>query len=225
MIKIQNISKYYKEKLIVHKISFEVKPSELAVIYGVNGSGKTTIIKMITGLISKNSGNVNLIPSNKNKISIFLGHEMLITKLTVKEYLFFVGKLKETQEIEEKILSLSLKLNFDKYLNELIMNLSFGTKTKVLFAACLINEPKILIMDEPFIGVDLITLQQLVKILSELKHNGCTIFISSHQVDILEKITDKIIILKDNEIILDEYVKNISFNNSNELTSFILSKL
>ncbi|NHN27375.1 ABC transporter ATP-binding protein [Flavobacterium jejuense] len=221
MVEIKNIYKQYGGKTILNDINFTINSGEIAVIYGVNGAGKTTLIKCMIDLI-KYDGVVKLIPNDKNQIGIYLGHEVLIEKLKVSEYLYLAGHLKNLskEEIKNKINTLADKLNFIEHLNDLISNVSFGTKTKVLLAASVINSPKLLILDEPFTGLDLIIVDEVVALLKELKKDNCTIFISSHQVNILEDIIDKIFILKNKEIIY-----NGSVNKNTDLTNFVLSYL
>jgi ABC-2 type transport system ATP-binding protein len=87
------------------------------------------------------------------------------------------------------------------------------------------NNPKVLIMDEPFIGIDLVTLEKLMKVLVELKINGCTILISSNQVEFLESIIDKVLILKDNKILIDKTIEDLNIQNFKQLSNMILTHL
>lgn len=227
MIKVENLSKKFSSTVVLENINFSIEKGEFAVIYGRNGAGKTTLIKCLAGLIQSNIGIINLVPSNKKKIGLYLGHEVLIDKLTVKEYIFLAGKLKGllNDEIESKITELSQTLDLVIHLNKLISKISFGTKSKVLFATSILNDPEILIMDEPFIGLDLIVIKKVVNTLSRLKENGCTIFISSHQVDILENFTDKILILKNQTIVLEEKTKNLNIKSTDQLSDLVLTYL
>lgn len=227
MIKIGNLFKKYNSNVVLNDINFTIQNGELAVIYGLNGTGKTTLIKCLTGLMKPNSGSIQIIPDEKSKIGLYLGHEMLIEKLTIKEYLFFTGILKclTKKDIESKILHYSKILNYETYLNEYISKISFGTKSKVLLTAAILNDPKILIMDEPFIGMDIPTIKTVTDILKNFKENDCTILISSHQVDLLENCIDKILILKNQKIILEKQINELNLDNKNQLTDLILSYL
>ena len=227
MIKVVNLSKRFNSTIVLENINFLIEEGELAVIYGRNGAGKTTLIKCITGLIKPNMGIINFVPGNQNKIGLYLGHEVLINKLTVKEYIFLAGKLKglSNDEIESKITELSQTLDFALHLNKLICEISFGTKSKVLFSISILNDPEILILDEPFIGLDLIAIKEVVNVLSNLKQNGCTIFISSNQVDILENITDKFLILKNQTIIVEKKIKDLNIESIDQLSHLVLTYL
>ena len=227
MIKVENLTKRFNSNIILENINFLIEKGELSVIYGRNGAGKTTLIKCLIGLLKPNTGTVNLIPNNKNKIGLYLGHEMLIDKLTVKEYILLAGKLKGllNNEIESKITEISQTLDFEAHLNKLISTISFGTKSKVLLATSIINDPEILVMDEPFIGLDLIAIKEVVNVLSNLKEKGCTLFISSNQVDILENFTDKILILKNQTIILEKKINTLNIESTDQLSDLVLTYL
>jgi ABC-type multidrug transport system ATPase subunit len=140
-------------------------------------------------------------------------------------YLSAVLKNISHSDIEKKILEFSKILNFENYLNQYISKLSFGTKSKILFTVATMNNPKVLIMDEPFIGIDLVTLEKLMKVLVELKINGCTILISSNQVEFLESIIDKVLILKDNKILIDKTIEDLNIQNFKQLSNMILTHL
>ncbi|MFH6999399.1 ATP-binding cassette domain-containing protein [Flavobacterium sp. FlaQc-57] len=227
MIKVENLSRKFNSTIVLENINFLIEKGELAVIYGRNGAGKTTLIKCLAGFIKVNNGAINLVPNDKKKIGLYLGHEVLIDKLTVKEYIFLAGKLKALTNnvIESKITEFSQTLDFAIHLNKLISEISFGTKSKILLAISILNDPQILIMDEPFIGLDLITIQEVVKILSNLKEKGCTLFISSNQVDILENFTDKILILKNQTIVLEKKIKDLDITSINQLSDLVLTYL
>jgi ABC-2 type transport system ATP-binding protein len=227
MISIINVTKKYDNATVLKDLSLVIPKGNLAVIYGENGAGKTTLIKSIIGLIKIDNGTISINPNSKEKTGIYLGHDFLINKLQVREYLFLCGILKNINEddLKIKIKEISRKLNFEKYLDYLISKVSLGTKTKILFSSAILNDPEILIMDEPFLGIDILTLNEMIIILNQLKKEGCTIFISSHQVDILENIIDKIFILKNGKIIIDDTIQNLGICNPTQLTNFVIKNI
>jgi ABC-2 type transport system ATP-binding protein len=227
MINILNLTKKYKSLVVFENLSLTIPKGNLAVIYGKNGAGKTTLIKSILNLINVDAGTIDIMPDSKLEIGVYLGHEFLLERLTVREYLFLCGILKKISEddLKFRIAEISKKLNFEIYLDNLISDISLGTKTKVLFSSSILNHPKVLIMDEPFLGIDLITLDEIINILKELKQNGCTILISAHQVDVLENIIDKIVILKEGKIIVDDTIDNLNFQDISHLTKFVIEKI
>jgi ABC-2 type transport system ATP-binding protein len=227
MIEVNNLIKSFGSKLVLDNVNFKVCEGEFTIIYGLNGEGKTTIIKCIIGFLERNSGVIQISPKDKTMIGLYMGHEMLIEKLTVYEYLMYVGALKNLSPdfVKNKIKNYSQLLNFELYLNQFISQVSFGTKSKVLFTASIINEPKLLILDEPFIGLDLIAFKEISNILFSLKKDGCTIFISSHQVNNLSFLIDKILILSNKKIVLEKPIDELKINDDTELTNFIISYL
>lgn len=227
MIKVEKLSHEFNSDIILNDINFTIEKGKLAVIYGKNGAGKTTLIKCLVGLIKPTNGNINITPNNKKAIGVYLGHEMLIEKLTIREYLTLAGTLKGLikDKIESKIIEFSQNLNFSDHLDKSISKISFGTKSKVLFVASIINDPEILIMDEPFIGMDLIAIKEVVNVLTTLKKNGSTLFISSHQVDMLETFIDQILILKNQKIILNQNIDNLNIKSINQLLDLVLTNL
>jgi ABC-type multidrug transport system ATPase subunit len=227
MIKVEKLSHEFNSDIILNDINFTIEKGKLAVIYGKNGAGKTTLIKCLVGLIKPTNGNINITPNNKKAIGVYLGHEMLIEKLTIREYLTLAGTLKGLikDKIESKIIEFSQNLNFSDHLDKSISKISFGTKSKVLFVASIINDPEILIMDEPFVGMDLIAIKEVVNVLTTLKKNGSTLFISSHQVDMLETFIDQILILKNQKIILNQNIDNLNIKSINQLLDLVLTNL
>jgi ABC-2 type transport system ATP-binding protein len=227
MIEVKKLKKSFESKLVLDNVNFKVCEGEFAIIFGLNGEGKTTIIKCLIGLLERDSGFIQLSPEDKSMIGLYMGHEMLIEKLTVYEYLMYVGVLKNLSSdfIKNKIKKYSHLLNFEMYLNKFISQISFGTKSKVLFTASIINEPKLLILDEPFIGLDLITFKEISNIMLSLKKEGCTIFISSHQINNISSLIDKILILSNKKIVLEKSIDDLKIYNDTELTNYIISYL
>lgn len=227
MINVKKLNKKYGSETVLNNISFTIKEGDLGVIYGRNGAGKTTLIKSVTGFIEADFDMVSILSENKPEVGVYLGHEMLLEKLTVREYLHLSGTLKKVpkSELTVKIKELSEKLNFNDYLDKYISKLSFGTKSKVLFASALLNNPKVLILDEPFTGMDLISIKETVKLLQELKEKGCSVLVSSHQVDVLDNVIDRVIILKDNVIVFDNDAISCKGNNQEDFVNFILSRI
>ncbi|MCB0747621.1 MAG: ABC transporter ATP-binding protein [Ignavibacteriae bacterium] len=229
MIRVENLTKTFDSKTILEDINFTVNHGEIAMIYGLNGVGKTTLIKCMLGFIPFDKGIVEIKPSTKSEIGLYLSHDMLIEKLTISEYLFIAGILKglSKEYIKNFIIEYAKRLRFEEHLKSYISKISFGTKSKVLLTASLINKPKTLILDEPFIGLDLISIKEISKILLETKKQGCSIFISSHQVDIVDDIIDKIIILKEKRIVFEKSSEDFikEGGNKNKLSETIISYL
>ena len=163
-IKINNLSKKYKEALVVKNINFELKKGSIVGLLGPNGCGKTTTIGMILGLIKPSSGNVLIngvnIEKEKNrtkileKINFISPYVELPKKLSIEENLKVYGKLYGVNNLNEKIPNLMQDLNLIEFRNRKTGELSSGQKNRVSLAKALINEPEILLLDEPTASLD-----------------------------------------------------------------------
>jgi len=216
MLKLENITKYYGDFLAVDNLSFEVKEGEIFGLLGVNGAGKTTTFRMIMGLLEPSSGSVTL---NGKKIDYsvtdnigFLTEERsLLTKMTVKEQCLFYGTLKGMDE--EKILSrlkeLLKKFGIEEYYDKKIKELSKGNQQKIQFITAIINEPKLLILDEPFSGLDPFNVELFKNEITEMASKGSMIIFSSHRMEHVELFCKKLVVLMNGKSVLDGYLKDI----------------
>ena len=202
MLQVKNITKYYGDNLAVDNLSFTVKDGEIFGLLGSNGAGKTTTFRIIMGLLDSNSGSVTL---NDKKIDYNMTDQIgfvteersLLTKMTVREQVIYYGRLKGLSESEIlKRLDIWLeKFQITDYKNRKIKELSKGNQQKIQFIAAVINNPKLLILDEPFTGLDPINVGQLKDAIYELQKNGCSIIFSSHQMEHIEQFCEKLVIL------------------------------
>ena len=216
MLKVDNIVKYYGKNCAVNHLSFEVKDGEIFGLLGENGAGKTTTFRIIMGLLNSDEGTV-LLNGKKidydvtNKIGYLTEERSLLTKLTVKEQIVFYGILKgmTEEEVLSKLDSLLKEFDIEDYKNRKIKELSKGNQQKIQFIAAVINDPILLILDEPFTGLDPINVDMFKKYIRKLQKNGCSIIFSSHQMEHIEEFCEKLIILVKGKSILDGYVKDI----------------
>lgn len=216
MLQVKNITKYYGDNLAVDNLSFTVKDGEIFGLLGSNGAGKTTTFRIIMGLLDSNSGSVTLngkkIDYNMtDQIGFVTEERSLLTKMTVKEQVIYYGRLKGLSESEIlKRLDIWLeKFQITDYKNRKIKELSKGNQQKIQFIAAVINNPKLLILDEPFTGLDPINVGQLKDAIYELQKNGCSIIFSSHQMEHIEQFCEKLVILVKGKPVLEGYLKNI----------------
>lgn len=219
MLKVENITKYYGDNLAVDNLSFTVKNGEIFGLLGSNGAGKTTTFRIIMGLLDSNSGNVTLDGqkidySITDKISFVTEERSLLTKMTVKEQVIYYGRLKglTEKEILERLDMWLEKFQITDYKNRKIKELSKGNQQKIQFIAAVINEPKLLILDEPFTGLDPINVGQLKAAIYELQKKGCSIIFSSHQMEHIEQFCEKLVILVKGKTVLEGYLKDIKEN-------------
>ena len=226
MLTVKNITKMYDKLKAVDNLSFEVNDGEIFGLLGENGAGKTTTFRIIMGLIDANSGSV-LLNGKKidyeltDKIGFVTEERSLLTKLTVKEQIEFYGTLKSMskEDIDKKLDYWLERFEISSYKNRKIKELSKGNQQKIQFISAIINEPKLLILDEPFTGLDPINVKVIKDAIFELKEKGCSIIFSSHQMEYIEDFCEKLVILVKGKAILEGNLKDIkeSFAKKNIL--------
>lgn len=216
MLSVKNIVKYYGDNCAVNNLSFDVKSGEIFGLLGENGAGKTTTFRIIMGLLESDSGSVTLNGekidySITDKIGFLTEERSLITKMTVKEQLLFYGALKsmDSDAIMKKMDILLKEFEMEEYKNRKIKELSKGNQQKIQFIAAVMNEPKLLILDEPFTGLDPINVALFKKHIRLLQQKGCSIIFSSHQMEHIEEFCEKLVILVKGKSILEGYISDI----------------
>ena len=227
MLDIKNFSKEYsKGQKAVDNISLNVNGGEIFGFIGHNGAGKTTTIKAIVGILDFNDGDILVNgKSIKNdtieckKIMAYIpDNPDLYEALTGIQYLSFIADIyKISKEQREKLIKYyGDKLELTKYLGDLISSYSHGMKQKLAVISALINKPKLLILDEPFVGLDPKASHTLKEIMRELCNEGSAIFFSTHVLEVAEKLCDKIAIIKDGKIVVVGSTEQVKGNNSLE---------
>lgn len=216
MLKVENITKYYNKNKAVDNLSFTVEKGEIFGLLGENGAGKTTTFRIILGLINASSGNVTLDGkkidySLTDKIGYVTEERSLLTKMTVKDQILLYGVLKGMSEdnILKEMRKWLKKFQISDYENRKIKELSKGNQQKIQFIAAVINKPKLLILDEPFSGLDPINVEMLKKAIIELQETGCSIIFSSHQMEQIEDFCEKLVILSHGKVVVAGYLKDI----------------
>ena len=216
MLKLENVTKYYDDFLAVDNLSFDVKEGEIFGLLGVNGAGKTTTFRMILNLIEQTSGNITLDGkkidySVTDKIGFLTEERSLLTKLTVKEQCLYYGTLKgmEKEDILKKMKTLLEKFGVPEYENKKIKELSKGNQQKIQFITSIINEPKLLLLDEPFSGLDPFNVELFKNEIVEMSKKGSIIIFSSHRMEHVELFCKKIVILLKGKNVLSGNIKDI----------------
>lgn len=216
MLKVENVTKCYGNFKAVDNLSFSVKPGEIFGLLGVNGAGKTTTFRMIVNLLEPTSGKITL---NGKKIDYsvtddigFLTEERsLLTKLTVKEQAIFYGNLKnmEYEDIISRLDYLLEKFGVAEYRDKKIKELSKGNQQKIQFILAIINKPKLLILDEPFSGLDPFNIELFKNEIIELSKSGSMIIFSSHRMEHVELFCKKLAIILHGKTVIEGYLKDI----------------
>ena len=216
MLKVENVTKYYGTNLAVDHLSFSVDDGEIFGLLGSNGAGKTTTFRMIMGLLDATSGKITLDGkkidySVTDKIGFVTEERSLLTKMTVKEQIIYYGRLKglSEKEILKRLDDWLERFQIKEYKNRKIKELSKGNQQKIQFIAAVINEPKLLILDEPFTGLDPINVKLLKEAIYSLQKKGCSIIFSSHQMEHIEQFCEKLVILVKGKTVLEGYLKDI----------------
>ncbi len=209
-IEVINLSKSYKSKQAVNNINFKINENEIVGLLGPNGCGKTTTIGMMLGLLKPTSGKVliNGIDIEKNKISLL--HRMnfispyieLPKKLTVRQNLVVYGKLYNVHNLNDQIDYLSNKLRLNKLLDSVTGELSSGQKNRVSLAKALINNPTVLLLDEPTASLDPETGDFVRTFLENYKkENKISVLLASHNMDEVKRLCDSVLMMKDGTIV------------------------
>ena len=216
MLKVENVTKYYGTNLAVDHLSFTVDDGEIFGLLGSNGAGKTTTFRMIMGLLDATSGKITLDGkkidySVTDKIGFVTEERSLLTKMTVKEQIIYYGRLKglSEKEILKRLDDWLERFQIKEYKNRKIKELSKGNQQKIQFISAVINEPKLLILDEPFTGLDPINVKLLKEAIYSLQKKGCSIIFSSHQMEHIEQFCEKLVILVKGKTVLEGYLKDI----------------
>lgn len=216
MLKVDHVTKYYGDFLAVDDLSFEVKPGEIFGLLGVNGAGKTTTFRMIMGLLDPSSGSITLDGkpidySVTDTIGFLTEERSLLTKMTVKEQCLFYGHLKgmTDAEILKRLDLLLEKFGVVDYKDKKIKELSKGNQQKIQFITAILNKPKLLILDEPFSGLDPFNVELFKSEILEMSKEGSMIIFSSHRMEHVELFCKKLAIILRGKVVLDGYLKDI----------------
>ena len=191
MLKVSHIDKSYGSIMAVNDLSFEVKEGEVFGLLGVNGAGKTTTFRMIVGLLEPDSGEITLDGKKidydiTDNIGFLTEERSLFVKMSVLEQILFYGNLKglSNKEIEKRLDYWLDRLKISEYKHEKIKNLSKGNQQKIQFISAVINEPKLLVLDEPFTGLDPFNVDILMTALKEMAKGGTIVIFSSYYLSI-----------------------------------------
>lgn len=226
MLKITNLTKRYGDKIAVDNISIEVKPGEIFGFVGHNGAGKTTTIKCIVGILSYEDGNIFIDSDSikdepikcKTKMAYIPDNPDIYENLTGIQYLNFVSDIYDVDKDIRKNLIDKYSKEFEIYdnLDNIISSYSHGMKQKLAVISALVHSPKILVLDEPFVGLDPSAQFKLKEIMKDLCNNGMSIFFSSHVLAVVEKLCDRIAIINKGKIVRIGTVEDITKEGSLE---------
>ena len=212
VLAIKNLSKKYKKHQVLNDISLTIDSPGIWALVGPNGVGKTTFLNILTNLIPATSGSVELVgKSNKDykvfkKVSFLQDNTVLFDYLTGYDHLKYVCDMHRIPA--KRIKEVVRYVGMESYTKKTVGNYSLGMKQHLLLAMAIINEPKLLLLDEPLNGLDPTSAIMMRKILGELAEKGTTIILSSHNLSEVDRVTKQILFLKDGKLIeenMDSY--------------------
>lgn len=215
---VQDIVKQFSEKKVLDGLTFEINSGEVLGVLGPNGAGKSTTFNIMTGLIQADSGSVKFKndtnPSSKKykkSLGVVPQDISLYSNMTVEENLKFIGKLYGVlgKKLEEKVNETLGEMNLNDKRKEAIKNLSGGMKRRVNIAAALLHNPELVIMDEPTVGVDPQSRSDIWDIIRGLKKKGKSIILTSHYVDEIERLSDRVIVINNGKVIAEGIVDEL----------------
>lgn len=219
MIILENLTKVYPTVTAVDHISLTVKKGELFGFLGPNGAGKTTTIRMMAGLVQPTAGSAFIdgwnIVSHANAAKRITGfipdRPFLYNKLTGREFLWFTGRLYGLKKdvVSRRIVPLLELFHMNDYVDELTESYSHGMKQRLVMAAALIHKPRLLIVDEPMVGLDPKGGRLVKKIFRELCAGGTTVFMSTHTLEIAEEMCDRIGIIQNGRMVAAGTMKSL----------------
>src|SRR5437868_10536261 len=210
-ISVRNLRKMYGNKAAVDGLNLEVPRGSFFGFLGPNGAGKSTTIRMLTGLIPPTSGEIELLglpmPQQaieiKKRIGLVPDESLLFDRLTGSEFLEFVGRMYGLARpvARERAKALLALFELDENGRKLIAEYSKGMRKRVAMAASLIHHPDLFLMDEPFEGVDVVGARLMKDILLDQVQRGATIFLTSHVLEVVERLCDRVAIIHEGKIV------------------------
>jgi ABC-2 type transport system ATP-binding protein len=235
VISIKKLHKAYDSVMVLNDINLDFYAGQITGYIGPNGAGKSTTLKILIGLLDNFAGDVSVLGFNvktdameiKKRIGYVPENALLYELLTPLEYLQFIGRLHQMEDavIEKRATDLLGILGLKEFINNRMNTFSKGMKQKVLLVSGLIHNPEIIFLDEPLSGLDANSVILVKEILAKLKEAGKTIIYSSHIMDVVEKLSDRIIIINKGEVVADGTFAELKENASSGSLESIFGSL
>jgi ABC-2 type transport system ATP-binding protein len=211
MITLENVSKSYGTKKAVENLNLHIQAGELFAFLGPNGAGKTTTIKLLCGLLFPTAGRVLIggydMATQGDQARQLLSYvpdlPYLYEKLTGREFLHFIAEMYglPTELAKARIDMVIASFSLESFVDDLTERYSHGMRQRTVFASALVHDPKVLIVDEPTVGLDPYSVRKLKDELKRLSQNGTTVFLSSHSLDVVEEIANRVAIINHGKLI------------------------
>ncbi len=217
MIKLTDLTKVYGDLTAVNSVNLTVEPGEVFGFLGPNGAGKTTTIKMMAGLLQPTAGSAQICgfdvqkdPLRAKAVTGFIpDRPYLYEKLTAEEFMAFVARLYDMRDPSRRIAELLELFGLSDWSDELVENFSHGMKQRLVMASSLLHEPKVLVVDEPMVGLDPRGARLVKDLFRDLAAKGVTVFMSTHTLEIVENMCTRVAIINKGEIIAEGSVADL----------------
>ena len=235
IVEIRDLVKNYGKKRVLHGINLSIEPGQIIGYIGPNGAGKSTTVKILCGLIDDYEGDVKVLGYDlrteqleiKKRLGYIPENAALYESLTPLEFMQFVGRMRglEDEMIYQKAERLMDIFEMKKNLNQRIATFSKGMRQKVMICSALLHNPELIFMDEPLSGLDANSVIMVKEMLSHLAREGKTVFYSSHLMDVVEKISDRIILIDQGKVIADGSFSDLSSLANDENLEKLFTRL
>lgn len=219
MLEVRKLTKRYSAIPAVQDVTFSIRPGQILGYLGPNGSGKSTTVKMLTGLIEPSDGEIFFRGENVLKSRLWFSRHFgyvpeepyLYSHLTGREYLQLAGRLRgmEKSQLERKIEAMLELFGLAEFRDTQMSSYSKGMRQKVLLSAALLHDPEVLILDEPFSGLDVTASLVFRSLLQALAHEGKMILYSSHVLEVVEKVCSEVVILHRGRVLAHDSVARL----------------
>lgn len=226
MIEIKKVTKKYGNKTAIKNISFDVNDGEIFAFIGHNGAGKTTLIKSIVGIHDFDSGEILINGKSikdqplecKKEMAFIPDNPELYENMRAIDYINFICDIYQIDQNTRKsnIKKYAKLFDVEKYLNDTIESFSHGTKQKIAIISALAHNPKVLVMDEPFVGLDPKAVYEVKETMNEMLKEGKIVFFSTHILDVAEKLCSRVAIIKNGKVVKVGSIEEIKGDKSLE---------
>jgi len=219
MIRFEHVTRTYGNRVAVSDLNLNVAPGELLALLGHNGAGKTTALKMLVGLLRPTEGSVFAGPytvlDHPREASSLIGYvpdqPYLYDKLSGREFLGFVADMYGLNSVEsrEAVAREAERFQLGDFLDQLTESYSHGMRQRTVFAAALIHQPKVLVVDEPMVGLDPHSIRLVKDLLRSYADQGQTVLMSTHTLSVAEEIADRVAVMKTGQLIFEGEVEKL----------------
>ena len=218
-LNIEKIAKKYKEKTVLEDVSLSIKNGEVLGLLGPNGAGKTTLMKIVAGLIIPDKGNIEIFGINRKKqnrlskckIGLVPQENNMERELTVEECLLIYARLFQMEKPRQRVAEVIEEFKMSAWVKSKVDHLSGGMVRRALIARAMIPKPKLLLLDEPSVGLDPDMRQEVWQVIKLLKASGNTIVITTHYMEEAECLCDRIALLKSGRLLYMDTIENLKY--------------